>query len=123
MLSNKSIHNLIESKELILDPYFDQNIRGCGILLHLGEKLRKLKNKKIDLRKLENLEYEEFKIAEEGYLLESNEMILAQTLEKIKLPKNIAGWIETRGTIANTGLQVHLCDAHIDPESDLNITL
>lgn len=94
-----------------------------SVMLHLGSTLQKLTSELVDTNKLSEVEYQVEEIGEEGYILEPSEFVLIKTYEKITMPQGFIGWIETRGSLANIGLQVHFCDAHIDPGSSLNINL
>ncbi len=121
MLSEQSLKQLIADKQLLIEGSSDI-LKGNAIKLHLGAICKRLTSEIVDIKSLEDAEYEEVDISS-GYDLKPNEFLLAYTLEKVTMPKGYMGWIETRGSLANIGFQVHFCDAHIDPESSLHIAL
>jgi dCTP deaminase len=49
--------------------------------------------------------------------------ILACSLERIRMPLDCMGFIQTKGTIARGFVTVHLCDGQIDPGFDGCVTL
>lgn len=124
MLSKEYILKLIQDQKLLIEPYSEEaSVKDASVMLHLGSSVQKLTSELVDTNKLSEVEYQEEEISKEGYILEPNEFVLIKTHEKITMPQGYIGWIETRGTLANIGLQVHFCDAHIDPGSSLNINL
>ncbi len=123
-LTKDSLLKIIKDGSLLIDPYsHDSSIKDSSVMLHLGSSILKLENEFIDIKDLESVNYTEILLQENGYILEPGEFILVKTLEKVTMPENYIGWIETRGSLANIGLQSHFCDAHIDPGSSLHITL
>ena len=49
--------------------------------------------------------------------------MLAQTLEKVKMPTDLAGLVEGRSSWARMGVSIHITAPKIDPGFDGNITL
>lgn len=124
ILSDKDIRNLIDEKLLLIEPFDQNNLRESSIKLHLGKKILKYdENILIDLKDESSIKYSEIEIPESGYVMKPNDFLVGVTKEKVTIPNGFMGWIETRGSVASIGLQMHFCDAHIDPGSSLNITL
>lgn len=122
ILSDKSLKELIEKKELIITPYSEKLLGPTSIDLRLGYSIVKYSCEVIDLMSNCN-SHTSFDISQKGYVLKPGEFILAATYERVRIPDGYQGFIETRGCIARAGLQVHNTDGHIDPGSDHVITL
>ena len=54
-------------------------------------------------------------IAKKGYLLKPGELVLGITKEKITLPGNICGWLNSRSRFARLGLMSHITAPFISP--------
>lgn len=122
ILSDKSLKELMVNKELLITPYSEEQLGPTSIDLHLGHTIVKYTCECIDLKHNVNI-YSSFSIPLEGYTIFPGEFILATTYEKVKIPNGYQGFIETKGSIARAGLQVHNTDGHIDPGSNHVITL
>lgn len=121
ILSKNKLKPLINKNKLQITPFNKENLMETGIKLHLDPKVKKIVGN-IDLKNLKNTTYEEFEISENGYTLKPNEYLQGFTLEHIKLPKNIWGLLDTRGSFAKVGLKL-LFDYHVDPLSDCKLTI
>lgn len=122
VLSDKSLKELLNSKELVITPYCADQLGPTSIDLHLGHMIVKYTCTSVDLKQSHNT-YTSFQITSGGYAIQPGEFVLASTYEKVTIPNGYQGFIETRGSIARAGLQVHNTDGHIDPGSDHIITL
>lgn len=125
ILSDNSIIELLENKELIIDPKpLEADIRCNHINLHLFRKLLKYKINTLDLREGKNFDLtNEIIIPVNGYQLQPGEFVLGSTVEHVAIPNGYFGLIETKGNIARAGIQAHNADGHVDPGFIGNITL
>jgi dCTP deaminase len=57
------------------------------------------------------------------YRLEPGAFVLAQTLERVRIPGDLVGLVEGRSSFARVGVTVHVTAPKIDPGFDANITL
>jgi deoxycytidine triphosphate deaminase len=73
--------------------------------------------KEIDLDSLHSLPAPVKIDADQLYIL-PNQLVLAKSLEHIRISDGYVGWMETHGGAANVGLQISLTDAHLDPGTD-----
>ena len=55
--------------------------------------------------------------------IRSNSFVIAQTLERVELPLDLAARVEGRSSLARFGLTVHITAPKIDPGFNGNITL
>ena len=73
---------------------------------------------------LESVMSDEILIADdEAFFLHPGVLALATTLESVKLPANIIGWLDGRSSLARLGLMVHVTAHRIDPGWEGKIVL
>ncbi len=60
---------------------------------------------------------------DEAFFLHPGELALSVTLESVKLPSNIVGWLDGRSSLARLGLMVHVTAHRIDPGWEGKIVL
>lgn len=115
---------MILGEEITIEPFFAENFKGPGVRLHLGSWYELSPGREVDLDSLGSLEPPVLTETSEVRLL-PNQMMLAKTLEKVTIPENapVVGWIQTRRTLANLGLQINSADAYLLPGLDANIWL
>lgn len=108
MFSNEDIKKLIANKELVVEPYNEELLRGSGLILHLGDTLLKpLTGKVVDVKNKITPDYQTIKITKEKpYQLEPGEFLLAATYQKISVGASIGFLIEGRSTLARVGLTI-----------------
>lgn len=117
ILSNTDIKKYIDEGKIIIEPHMDKKIYPASYLFTLGENLlRPIGEEIVDFKKKLLPEYEEVRITEEyGYTLYPGDFILAQTREKLTLPKDIAMIIEGRSELARCGIEVIQTSTFIEP--------
>lgn len=110
-------------------------ISGLTVDIRLGNKFRvfedhaapyiDLSGKKSDIEAaLQSVMSDEIEIPEDkAFFLHPGELALAMTLESVKLPANIVGWLDGRSSLARLGLMVHVTAHRIDPGWNGNIVL
>lgn len=118
MISQVKFLKLLQEGTLGIDPFFPENIKGPALKIHIGTWYQMPQEKAIDVDMLHSIPAPTKIEATELHIL-PNQMVLAKTLEHIRIPEGYVGWLETRGTAANVGLQAHLTDAHLDPGTDM----
>ncbi|MFH0836374.1 MAG: dCTP deaminase [Candidatus Micrarchaeota archaeon] len=105
-----------------ITPFVENAIRGSSVNLRLGSEFRFLKksSKPIDLSKGYETNFKKHSelvvlSGKEKLILKPGQMVLGLTLEKIKLPNNVCGFIEGRSGLARLGLLVHVSSELIHP--------
>jgi dCTP deaminase len=58
-----------------------------------------------------------------GYVLQPGEFILAETVEKFDIPRNIAAKVDGRSSMGRMGITVHITAGFVDPGFKGTITL
>jgi len=97
---------------------------STSIALHLGEEFCRYKNVRNAVPLPSTLETERILANEHGWInFPPGACVLASSLERIRMPLNYMGFIQTKGTIARGFVTVHLCDGQIDAGFEGCITL
>ena len=124
ILSNEEIRKYIENKSLIIKPIYNDTIRENGLDLRLGGEIARAKDianffdpKESDIK--------DFYIIEKGnkFVLNPNESILIHTIEYIKLPNDLIGFINLRSSYARLGLSIPPTIVDAGFEGQLTISL
>ena len=110
ILSDKHIMQFIENGFYLVNPFSIDYLQPSSVDLHLNNELKTIDGNTID-------------IEEKSYLLKPQEFILGSTLEKVKIPNNLAGHIDGRSSIGRLGILVHASAGYIDAGFEGNITL
>lgn len=133
-LSDADVLKKIAAGEITITPTVpEENIGSFSIDLRLGHHFRTFKQTAcpfIDLGSIDSRFsmseqlMESITVAEgEAFYLHPGELALGITIEKIKLPVDIAGWLDGRSSLARLGLMVHITAHTIDPGWEGQITL
>ena len=126
-LSDISIKKIINDRKLlIVPPLEDKNIRPCGIRVHLGEKLLAYEDyQTIAPMKNPEIKYKEIDLTKDSFVLAPGAFVLGSTREAFKTPRNMAGFLDGRSTLARLGLTIHITAAITDGlyEEPRSITL
>lgn len=118
ILTKQEILKLIEEKKLKLEPLDKESITPASVDLSLGDKIRVFNSPKAIIDLKEEIDYE--KISDEvsikdGFKLKPGELVLGITKEKVTLPENVAGWLQSRSRFARVGLMSHITAPFIFP--------
>tara|TARA_B100000315_G_C14450823_1_gene529014 strand:+ start:286 stop:825 length:540 start_codon:yes stop_codon:yes gene_type:complete len=121
-LSDKDIKEELQRGELKIEPFDEKNIQPASIDLRLGEGFLIFNQHtgQSTIKLNEESIYE--KKGGSKIFLPSGEFVLATTLERIKIPKNIIAMVQGRSSIGRKGLFVQNA-GWIDPGFEGNITL
>ena len=115
ILTQKEIRKLLKEKKL---AGFTKNAVGpASIDLTLSNKIRVFTNGiTVDITKdLDYTKYTKIINISNGYILKPGELVLGITKEKISLPPNICGWLQSRSRFARIGLMSHITAPFIAP--------
>ena len=120
VLSRDEILKHVREGKLEFNPFDEDQVGPTSIDLTLGNEFRVFKKVGKILQVKEDVDYEEVtdlvKVEDGGYLLlMPGELVHGITRENIKLPQNIAGWIEGRSRYARIGLMIHVTAGLVQP--------
>lgn len=135
-LCDTDIERYLEEGIIALTPRpSNDKINGATVDVRLGNSFRVFREHStpyIDLSgpkeevsaQLEQVMSEEIIITDgEAFYLHPGELALATTLESVKLPAHIVGWLDGRSSLARLGLMVHVTAHRIDPGWEGKIVL
>ncbi|MBS3122143.1 dCTP deaminase [Candidatus Woesearchaeota archaeon] len=117
ILTQKEILKEISKGRVKIEPFDKSLIGPASIDLTLSNKIRIFNNEGHALVN-EDVDYTKItKIIDinEGYILKPQELVLGITKEKITLPDNICGWLNSRSRFARIGLMSHISAPFICP--------
>ena len=120
ILSRNEILENIEDGKIVIVPFNCSQVGPTSIDLTLGNEFRVFKKvgKIFQIKEDINIdEVTDLVKIEEGdcLLLMPGELVQGITKENIKLPQDLAGWIEGRSRYARIGLMIHVTAGLIQP--------
>jgi len=117
ILTKPEILKEIKEGRIKITPKEKKDIGPASIDLTLGEKIRVFNKKKVfDIGKSINYKKcTQLINIKKGYVLAPGELVLGITKEKITLPDNICGWLQSRSRFARIGLMSHVTAPFICP--------
>lgn len=121
ILSDKKIIELINKKELEINPLDEEQIQPASVDIRLGNHFLKLDENRIEAMSMtDEIKYISFEADE--VVIPPNSFLLATTREYIKLPNNLTAFVEGRSSIGRMGLFIQNA-GWVDPGFEGNITL
>ena len=125
ILSDFDLWAYIKGGRLIIEPFDESIVRENGLDLRIGRMVARMKktDKPLDTRNTEKIE--EFYIIEEGedFIIRPHEHVLLHTLEYIKLPVDLMGFVNLRSSYARVGLTIPPTIIDANFEGELTIEL
>tara|TARA_R110002095_G_scaffold145839_3_gene126233 strand:+ start:3834 stop:4379 length:546 start_codon:yes stop_codon:yes gene_type:complete len=114
-LSDTKIKDLLKKGELSITPQpAEKDIRPNAIRVHLCHTLIKYEDQTVDPTKGSEIKHSTIDLTHEPYTLTPGEFILGSTIESIKTPRNLCGFLDGRSTLARLGLNIHITAAFTD---------
>lgn len=121
ILSDKTIKEMIEKEELLISPLDPVQIQPASVDLKLGRNFKKIDENKVAYLSLEErAEYMEMEAEE--IIIPPLSLVLATTLETVRLPNHLTAFVEGRSSIGRMGLFVQNA-GWVDPGFEGEITL
>ena len=128
-----SKHDLLAAQEehRIIDPT-PPTFEQVSVNLHLGRKFTRFKklstqsaigSLRPNIALFDEDRFFEDSEADESFELRPGELVLAQTMETIRMPPHLMGLVEGRSSWGRSGIVVHLTAPKIDPGFKGPITL
>jgi dCTP deaminase len=118
ILTRDEILRAVESGIVEVEPFQQDQVGPGSLDLHLGSEFRVF-------RKLRNAVVVEDPIAvetltdrvevQDSFTLMPGETVLGITLERIRLPPGLCGWLEGRSRFARIGLVIHMTASFVQP--------
>lgn len=103
ILSDRSIRELLEKGELVVEPFEESQIQCSSVDLRLGREFVRFEGSDvIDVK--EGVKGIRREVVEEWVEVGPKEFLLATTIEYIKLPSHITAFVEGRSSLGRLGL-------------------
>jgi dCTP deaminase len=130
LLSKPDILAYLREGKLRFDPKIGEDrVAQVSVDLKLGRKFSTFKNLpgylpciNVDKSLWDSSDLWEHREAD-VFRLEPGGFVLAQTLERVYIPPDLAGFVEGRSSWARIGVTIHVTAPKIDPGFDATITL
>ena len=126
ILTRDVILALLDSGSMAIEPFNDAALESASYNVTLHNQIRVFMeglneidvatvaenvNAIVDITRVVDMNVDGY------YLLKPGELVLGMTEEKIRLPSDVAGWIQGRSRFARMGLMVHITASFMQPGS------
>ncbi len=111
ILTKNEIQKLIRQKKLKFTPFDKKSVGPSSVDLTLANKIRVFKDNipAIDIsKKLDYSKYTTVVNINKGFVLKPGQLVLGITKEKVMMPSNVCGWLQSRSRFARIGLMSHI---------------
>ena len=125
ILSDFDLWNYIRSGRLVIKPFREDVVRENGLDLRIGAKIARMKPVDEVFDTHNDDEIAKFYDVEEGdsFVIRPREHVLLHTLEYIKLPLDLMGFVNLRSSYARIGLSIPPTIIDANFEGELTIEL
>jgi len=117
ILSDRDIKKAIKVDGLVINPFDESCVQPSSYDLKLADKVRVFDNYKareIDVRNKQDVS-RVVEIEDGGFVLHPGEFILGSTVESFAIPRDLAGKLEGKSSLARLGLVIHATAGYVDP--------
>jgi len=121
ILTRDAIFLELESGRVVIDPLVADQVGPASVDLHLGDEIGVMDPSAEPVAVTDDVDYRSSTTVrglDEPYVLQPGETVLGITRERIKLPGNVAGWLEGRSRFARLGLTIHVTAGFVAPGVD-----
>lgn len=118
VLTRDVILREIEAGRLAIEPLVPDQIGPASIDLHLGDEIRVMQGGPAVIDVTEDADYRavtQVRALDGAYVLRPGETIHGITRERLRLPPDVAGWLEGRSRFARLGLMIHVTSGFVAP--------
>jgi dCTP deaminase len=118
VLTREAIVQELATGRLEIDPFTADQVGPASIDLHLGDQIRVMEGGGDEVAVTDEADYRgitRLRSLERPYVLGPGETILGITRERVRLPPDLAGWLEGRSRYARLGLMIHVTAGFVAP--------
>lgn len=118
ILTRDELLREIKAGNIEIDPYKEECVGPGSIDLHLGNEFRVFRKLHSIYHVTDHSDFNditEVKKVNDCFVLMPQETVLGITVERIRLPGNVCGWLEGRSKFARLGLMVHITAGFMQP--------
>jgi len=121
ILSDKTLHEMIAKKELVIEPLRENSVQPASVDCHLGHHYLIVEDRQMHIIDMESeILYREFEGDE--IVIPPHSFLLATTEEYIEVPDNLTAFVEGRSSVGRIGLFIQNA-GWVDPGFKGQITL
>ena len=118
ILTREEIRKEMKDGRIVIEPFQEDQIGPGSVDLHLGDEFRVYQSTRKVVEVTDDVDYSkltDWARMPDGIILMPGETVLGITLEHIKTPPDICGWLEGRSRFARVGLLVHVSASFMQP--------
>src|SRR5262245_18017653 len=118
VLTHEAILRELAAGRLEIDPLADGQVGPASIDLHLGDEIRVMDGGGDEVAVTDDAHdrsVSRLRSLDRPYVLGPGETILGITRERVRLPPDVAGWLEGHSRYARLGLTIHVTAGYIAP--------
>ncbi len=127
ILSDRSIREALASGRIIVDPLEDGAVQPSSVDMHVDHFFRVFRNDTtpfIDPKEPQEDLTELVEIPDgKSFILHPGEFVLASTLERVRLPDDLAARLDGKSSLGRLGLLTHATAGFVDAGWDGHLTL
>ncbi|NHI91601.1 MAG: dCTP deaminase [Candidatus Lokiarchaeota archaeon] len=107
ILPDFEIKKAIKERRITIEPFDEKDVGPCSIDLHLNNVFSVFKmGNVVDFETDPSDNVETIKTDNKPFIIAPNQFVLASTIEKIKIPKDLAATLEGLSSVARRGIMV-----------------
>lgn len=121
ILTREVILRELASGRMAIDPLLLDQVGPASVDLHLGDEIGVMDRSTEPVAVTDEADYRAsttVRRLDEPYVLQPGETVLGITRERIRLPGDVAGWLEGRSRFARLGLTIHVTAGFVAPGVD-----
>jgi dCTP deaminase len=125
ILSDRDMLERVATHSLLIDPFDSECVQPSTYDVRLGSQFRLFSSHDmthIDLAQKRRVETQLVEVDELGFVLHPGEFALASTVERFRIPSDLAAKLEGKSSLGRLGLVVHATAGYIDPGFEGQIT-
>jgi dCTP deaminase len=126
LMSDTELRHAIGANELGVNPFDAKFIQPTSIDVRLGRQFRIYSNHSvgyIDPARQQDDLTQLVRVGAEGFMLHPGRFVLGATLERLRIPFDMAARLEGKSSLGRLGLLTHATAGFIDPGFDGHVTL
>jgi len=124
IIPDHEIRKLLSSGNVVVEPLEPEQVQAACIDLRLGDEFRVFKSTSeafIDSRNPK--EYTECIKSGEKFIIHPNEFILGITMERVRLPADVAAYVDGKSSLGRLGVTAHITSSLVEPGWDGRLVL
>ena len=127
ILSDKTIREQLKAGRIVIEPFDDANVQPSSVDMHVDRYFRVLRNDSTPLIDPKEPQEDLTELVEvddgRAFILHPAEFALASTLERVRLPDDLAARLDGKSSLGRLGLLTHATAGFVDAGWDGHLTL